>query len=117
MGRGRHAADEEFEFDFGYVRNLLIIIAIVAVIIGIIWGIYCFINKMKETKAEPTSAQVENQTESKQEYDILGKIVIDKIEVEQPILDSVEDKALEQGVIKLYGDTLNEMRKFLYRRT
>ena len=45
-------------------------------------------------------------------YNVLGKIAIEKIGVEQYILDSKEDDALEAGVIKLYGGTLNNYGNF-----
>lgn len=108
MGRGKHAADEEF--DFGFVKSILMIGVVIALIAGVVWGVYSLITKFKESKIEPTSASEENIIETT--YNVLGKIKIDKIEVEQPILDSVEDEALEQGVIKLYGDKLNETGNF-----
>lgn len=110
MGNGKHSSDEEVEFDFGYVKNLLMIVVILAVIVGVIFGVYTLVHKMKETKAEPTSAKEEKIAQN--EYDVLGKIVIEKIGIEQPILDSVEEEALEKGVIKLYGGDLNEEGNF-----
>ena len=84
-------------------------------IVGVVFGVYTFVHKMKDTKTEETSA--EEEVVSQSEYMVLGKIKIDKIDIEQPILDTVEDEALEKGVIKLYGDTLNQERKFLYCRS
>ncbi len=110
MGSGKHSSDEEVEFDFDYVKNLMLIVVILAVIIGVIFGVYTLVHKMKETKAEPTSAEEEV---IQNEYEVLGKIVIDKIGVEQPILETVEEEALEKGVIKLYGeDDLNQEGNF-----
>lgn len=114
MGNGRHASDEEFEFDFDYVKNFLMIIVILAVIAGVVFGVYTLVHKMQDAKTEETSAEEEVVPQS--EYDVLGTIKMDKIGIEQPILDTVEEEALEKGVIKLYGDTLNEERKFLYCR-
>ncbi len=110
MGSGKHSSDEEVEFDFEYVKNLMIIVVIVAIIVGIVFGVYSLVNKMKETKVEPTSVKEKGIAQS--DYNVLGKIVIDKIKVEQPILDSVEEKAMENGVIKLYGGNLNEEGNF-----
>ena len=45
-------------------------------------------------------------------YDVLGKIVMDDLGIEQYILDSTEDNALENGVIKLYGNSLNNYGNF-----
>lgn len=114
MGSGRHASDEEFEFDFGYVKNLLVIGVILAVIAGVIFGVYQFVHKMKETKTEQTSAEEEVVIPG--EYEVLANIKIEKIGIEQPIFDTVEEKALEKGVIKLYGDSINQERKFLHCR-
>ena len=47
-----------------------------------------------------------------QGYDVLGKIIIEELEVEQYILDSKEDKALENGVIRLCGGSLNNYGNF-----
>ena len=33
-------------------------------------------------------------------YKVLGKVVIEKLEIEEYILDSFEDKALEKGIRK-----------------
>ncbi len=110
MGSGKHSSDEEIEFDFGYVKNLLLVVIILAVIVGVVFGIYTMVHKMKETKIESTSAKEEEVDLA--EYDVLGKIVIEKIGMEQPILETVEEKALEKGVIKLYGNDLNEEGNF-----
>lgn len=121
MSGGKHASDEEFEFefDFGWIRNIVIVVAILAVIAGVVFGVYKAVGKLKDAQTEKTSAEVEQgetRTETNQ-YAVLGKILIDKIDVGQPILDSVDDEALEQGVIKLYGGEINQEREFLYRRT
>lgn len=115
MSSGKHASDKEseFEFDFNSIRNIIIIIAILVILIiliGIVFGIYKLVGKRKETKTEQISTEVGEIKDNT--YMTLGKIVIDKIEVEQPILDSVEEEALEKGVIKLYGDALNQEGNF-----
>lgn len=113
MSGGKHASDEEFEFDFDFekIKNIAIIVVILAIIAGVIFGTVKLVNKMTDTKTEETSsADVEEKETEK--YPVLGKIVIDKIEVEQPILETVEEDALEQGVIKLYGDDLNQEGNF-----
>lgn len=113
MSGGKHASDEEFEFDFDFekIKNIAIIVVILAIIAGVIFGTVKLVNKMTDTKTEETSsADVEEKETEK--YPVLGKIVIDKIEVEQPIFETVEGDALEQGVIKLYGDDLNQEGNF-----
>lgn len=115
MSSGRHSSDEEFEFDFESIRPIVIGIGILMIIAGVVLGTYKMVHKMKDSKTEQTSAESDVPQEEK--YDVLGKIKIEKIGVEQSILDSVEDKALEEGVIKLYGDALNQERKFLHSRS
>ena len=113
MSGGKHASDEgfEFELDGEKIKNIAIIVGILVIIVGVIFGTIKLINKMTNTKTEETSsADVEEPKTEK--YPVLGKIVIDKIEVEQPILETVEEDALAQGVIKLYGDDLNQEGNF-----
>ena len=99
-------------------RKLIIITAIAVIIIAIVAGVILFKNDSKspnELVAQNTinTNQNANQMISVyQGYDVLGKIVIDKYKVEQYILDSKEDKALDCGVIKLYGGTLNNYGNF-----
>lgn len=117
MSGGKHASDEEFEFDFDFekIKNIAIIVVILAIIAGVIFGTVKLVNKMTDTKTEEMSSTdvEEKETEIETEkYPVLGKIVIDKIEVEQPIFETVEEDALEQGVIKLYGDDLNQEGNF-----
>lgn len=110
MANGRHASDEEFEFNFVYVKYGGLVVVILIVITAVIWGGFSLVQKWKESKVQETSAKEEVLPETK--YAVLGKIKIDKIDVEQEILDSTEDEALEKGVIKLYGDKLNEPGNF-----
>ncbi len=118
MKGGKHASDEEFEFEFHFewIRNGLLIIIILAIIVGVVFGTYKIVHKLKNSKTETTVAE-EVKEEKKAKYPSLGTIKIDKIGIEQPILDSVKEDALKEGVIKLYGETLNQERKFLYCRT
>ena len=110
MGNGRHASDEEFEFNFVYVKYGLIVAGVLIVITGMVWGGFSLVQKWKESKVQETSAKEDVLPETK--YDVLGKIKIDKINVEQQIFDSTDEKALEEGVIKLYGDKLNNLGNF-----
>ena len=111
MGGGKHDSDEEFEFEFNFelVRNILLIIVILAIIAGVVLGTYKLVSKMKNAKTEPVSG-AEVETGKQAEFPVLGTLKIDKIGIQQSIFDSVKEKALQQGVIKLYGDTLNQER-------
>ena len=108
MGSGKHASDEEFDFEI--VKKILLSVIILALIALVVFGVYTGVKKLKESRIEQTSASDNNITKSS--YEVLGKIKIDKINIEQPILDSVEEDALENGVIKLYGDKLNSSGNF-----
>lgn len=113
MAGGKHASDEEFEFEFNFrfFRNILTIVIILALIAGVIFISYSLVSKMKETKTADTSAE-ETVIEEEPKYAVLGKIVIDKMDIQQDIYDTDDEQALEEGVIKLYGDRLNSIGNF-----
>ncbi len=117
MSGGKHASDEEFEleFDVAIVKKIAIVVAILLGIVGLIAGGYKLISKRRQASIQDASAQPEKMATA-EEYPVLGKIKIEKIQIEQPIFDSAEEEALQKGVIKLYGGNLNEERKFLYSR-
>lgn len=102
--------DDDKEFNFKKLFLILFIIILIAV--AIFFGYRYFNSKEKENQAEPAEPVKNKMIEQVEGYDVLGKIVISDQEVEQYILDSKEDKALENGVIKLYGDSLNSYGNF-----
>ena len=111
MSGGKHVSYEEYDVDtgFGIVKIVILIIVILA-IVGII-NLFGKDDETERTSAVASANHVEKDSTS-YDYDILGKIVIDKIAVSQLILDSTEDRALEKGVIKLHGGNLNEEGNF-----
>lgn len=123
MARGKHSLHsynstyEDYEDDEMSKRKLIIIAVIAVIIIAIVGGIILFKNYNENSK-EPVDENTVNNEETDQMisvyqgYDVLGKIVIDEYKIEQYILDSKEDKALECGVTKLYGGTLNNYGNF-----
>ena len=129
MARGKHSSDSDYSFESKFEKEmdydenpiskqkiLIIIIGIVVVIIIAILVAYK-ITSNEETQAntntvEQSSEQEEKMLKKVAGYDVLGKIIIDDIGVEQYILDSVEDNALQNGVGKLYGSTLNNYGNF-----
>lgn len=124
MAQGKHSLHsynstyEDYEDEEMSKRKIIIIVAIIVVVVAIIaFGIICVRNS-NETKQSGTTNTVETNSVADQMiatyqgYDVLGKIVIDEFGVEQYILDSKEEKALESGVIKLYGGTLNNYGNF-----
>lgn len=97
--------DDEEEFNY---KKLFIILGIIVVIIvaGIL--VYKFVfNKEKEVEETPAQETKAEMIKTLEGYDVLGKVVIDKINVDQYILDSVEGDALKYGIGKIYGGSLN----------
>lgn len=68
-------------------------------------------NNITETKTEET-IDADNMPDKIGNYNVLGKIVIDKLEIEQYILDESNMESLELGVTKFYGPNLNEPGNF-----
>ncbi len=123
MARGKHSLHsynstyEDYEDEDMTKRKIILIVAAVVVIVAIVaFGLVCVknANESKENvdNTVDNNAVTETMISTHNGYDVLGKIVIEEFEVEQYILDSKEDDALESGVIKLYGGTLNNYGNF-----
>lgn len=123
MARGKHSLHsynstyDDYKDEEMSKRKLIIIAVIAVIIMAIVGGIILFRNYNKNPKEPVDENAVNNETVEQmisvyQGYDVLGKIVIDEYKIEQYILDSKEDKALECGVTKLYGGTLNNYGNF-----
>lgn len=94
-------------------KKIFIIILVIFLIIEIIFGVRKFLAAKKGTTEENlSSTESTNMVADIEGYSVLGKIKIDKIGVEQFILNSTEDKALQNGVCKLYGGQLNALGNF-----
>ena len=108
---------EDYEDEDTSKRKIIIIGVIAIVTIAAVLGTI-FFNKYNEKTKDAgenfvdTNKVTEEMISIYQGYDVLGKIVIDEYKIEQYILDSKEDKALECGVTKLYGGTLNNYGNF-----
>lgn len=94
------------------VKILIVVTAIVVIIGGIFVVRKIFSPKPEEHKEEQTEVVEKKMESSIEGYKVLGKIKIDKIEVEQYILDSTDEKALKAGVGKLNGGSLNQIGNF-----
>lgn len=119
MAKGKRYTDEGIDFGNVPWKKIGIIILILIVIVGICAGIYWGVNTYKNKKQED---EQEKQVEEKEEsnmpeqiagYDVLGRIVIEDVNIDKYILNSSEDKALQNGVCKLYGNGLNEEGNFV----
>lgn len=126
MAGGKHSSDGgSFEFNFkplnGKLKSInwikvLVIITILVVIGGSILCAKMIIESKNaqnnNQEAEPVVQEKSGLPNDLDGYEILGKIKIDKINVEQYILNSKESEALEKGVSKLYGNELNGYGNF-----
>lgn len=113
MASGKHASDDAFEFNFKPILITILVIAIIGVLgFSIIKFVIPKLSESKNKNEEETVAEVEEMPFQIDGYKVLGKISIEKIGVEQYVLDSTEDNALEVGVGKLYGSNLNDYGNF-----
>ena len=105
------------DYDEGINKKKVIIVVFVAIVI-VAFAIVCWMNsganreQYKEEYTNTTTTSDEKMISTYQGYDVLGKIIIDEFNVEQYILDSKEDNALDCGVTKLYGSSLNNYGNF-----
>ncbi len=102
--------DDEKEFNFKKLFIIVLIIILIAV--AGFMGYRYFTSRETEDKTEPAEPVQNKMIEEIEGYKVLGKIVIEDQNIEQYILDSNEDKALENGVTKLYGGSLNNYGNF-----
>lgn len=116
MANGKHSSDEGFDWETIPLKKILIIFLVLLFIAGVTYGVYYGINVYKERNKIQEVISTENNTYGMPEevagYPVLGQLVIDKLEIKQYILDSVEEEALKNGVSKLYGEQLNEVGNF-----
>ena len=73
-----------------------------------------------EPEPEPEMVDTSDLPDTIAGYQVLGKIVLDKIGIEQKILyasQEQQDDALNNGVAWFYGPSVNEPRKFVYNRS
>ena len=105
---GKHSSDEEFDFGSIPWKKIGIVLIVILAIAGLCTGIYFgkkAYDKKKQEELEKQKLMQEEQDRKKmpkeiEGYKVLGKVVIEKLEVEEYILDSFEDKALQKGVRK-----------------
>ncbi len=123
MGSGKHASESTSSFDFSIFSKIkksisflkvLIIFTVLFVIVGGAFAIKMFIDNknVQPPNVEQVSAVVPTLEEQYEGFEVLGKIKINKINIEQYILNSLDTTALEKGVTKLYGGNLNDYGNF-----
>lgn len=87
----------------------LILIAVIVV------SVICILQQRtdkKEEKEEKITVDINKVPDKIEDYNVLGVIVIDKLDMEKNILAKAEDAALSLSVGKLYGPDLNEVGNF-----
>mgnify|MGYP003292487220 CR=1 FL=1 len=121
MPRGKHSADSKYSYDkydeydeeLSLKKKIIIGISVLVLIVAVLMLFFLKNDEKEENVVEnnviETNTTLENTYEG---YNVLGKIKIEEFGVEQYILDSTSDDALEKGVIRLYGGTLNNYGNF-----
>lgn len=115
---GKRASDEEFDWNQIPIKKIGIILLIIVVIVAaIILALYIVNNQERAEKTNTNTVTEENKEENKMleqidGYNVLGKLIIEKIEFEQYIVDSTENAAMEKYPVKLYGKDLNKEGNF-----
>lgn len=121
-------------------KIIFILIFILIVLILIAFFILSKLNDNNDTKLDNSlentlpetqdSAPIEEQPEEHFEivdisdipdtykgYKVIGKMVIEKIGVQQRILSETNDDSLKYGITKFWGPDLNEIRKCKFNRS
>ena len=114
---GKRYADTTSGFDWDKINHtkFYITVGIILIIIAIvITSIYFAKNKKHNEEKTVSNAEVyeKNMPETYEGYDVLGQIVIEKINLKSYILNSTEDAAMDKAPVKLYGKTLNQEGNF-----
>lgn len=115
-------ADEEEEYDdddyYGDepridYKKIAIIAGGIILVLVVIFGIYKLVSGGKEKPEEDnTPVQTEEMPSSVAGYKVLGQVIIKDLNIEQYILNLPEDEALKNGVVKIYGSSLNSHGNF-----
>lgn len=123
---GKHSSDEAKEFDINFsLANVKRIVQVVCIILAVITFIACAIlilNTMKNNTGVISTSANDNLPNNAQEnsimpnkvgnFKVLGKLVIDKVNLEQYILEKTNEESLKLGLTKLYGETINMTGNF-----
>lgn len=102
--------DDEYD-DMPDGMKIKIICAAIAVALIIVIAV--FVTTRKPKTENNANNVISNTVETKvmestyEGYKVLGKIKIEKLGVEQYILDSTEENALKNGIARIYGGSLN----------
>lgn len=128
LSNGKHALEKERKKSKGIIKKLMFIIILVILLIFVISEIPILMknniigenidnnNVTKDKEGEvilPTEETADIEIpDNIGGYDVLGVIVIDKIGLQQNILNKTTDSSLNLAVTKFYGPQLNEKGNF-----
>ena len=118
MSRGKRSMEED-EFDWSGIpyKKIGIIALVVALVIIIVVFTIHIVNKSKaaeEANAKSNTNVVQQEPvvepgipSTYKGYSVLGEIIIDKLNIDEYILDSTENAAMELAPVRLYGPSIN----------
>ena len=106
MSGGKHA-DYSGEYRTINYKKVALVIVIFLLLFGIGFGSVLLVKHIKnKPKAEPTPEETGIMPEEIEGFKVLGEFEFETLGINQYILDSYDDKALEKGIGKLYGGNL-----------
>lgn len=121
MSGGKRLAESEgFDWERIPFKKIAIIILILIILILLIVFAVHMINRRKNidemnastNNIENTSIEEDTMPQDYEGHEVLGQLVIEKLGLEQYILDSTENSALEKSTVKLYGNDINTQGNF-----
>ncbi|MCI8470774.1 MAG: sortase [Clostridia bacterium] len=112
--KGKHSDKKENKKLAGkIIKIFLLFLLIILIIFGIIFiGDINVIQMIKEKTSQDTIVDIDNIPDKMEGYNVLGVIVIDKLDMKKNILAKTDDSALNISVTKFYGPNLNEVGNF-----
>ena len=112
MSGGKHT-DYSGEYRTINYKKVVLVIVIFLLLFGIGFGSVLLVKHVKnKPKEEPKQEETGIMPEKIEGYNVLGKFEFETLGIDQYILDSYEDKALENGIGKLSGGNLNAIGNF-----
>ncbi len=90
-------------------KKVIIIVVAILLVVAVTFGIYKLVKSKENAKIDNETTKAESMPLSIAGYKVLGQIIIKDLNVEQYILNLAEDDALKNGVVKLYGSSLNSI--------
>lgn len=115
MGRGKRAAEGGMDFSEFPIKKVLLGILVFAILFGIGFGGFTLVKQISSKEKEEVKEQKEEPKEmikTLEGYDVLGQIIVEGLEIDTYILDSVDEGALEKASGKITGDELNGTGNF-----